>query len=88
MLTSFVRHSSPAFFKQVTPLLHIPSNHSTLTIHFNNLSVYSTFLAFKNHITICTSQAAGFSSFLFIFNDYSKWQEKNYDTKMQNTYSL
>jgi hypothetical protein len=34
-------------------------------------------------MTDCTSQVAGFSIFLFIYNDYNEWG-KNYDVVLRN----
>jgi hypothetical protein len=78
-------HIHPAFFKQLTPLLHIPSNHCTFIIHFTICLLISTFSAFKKRITICNSQAAGFSAFVFNFNNYIKWKKKIMIQK-RNTY--
>jgi hypothetical protein len=38
------------------------------------ISTSWTFLAFKNLITYCTLQVAGFFMFAFILNEYSKWR--------------
>jgi len=50
------------------------------------ISAGRTFFAFKNRITYRRSQAAGFSIFVFFFNEYSEWG-KNYDSVLCNTSS-
>ena len=62
----------------------IASSPYTLTI-LPWISVWWTFLVFKNRITNCISQVAGFSIFFLIFNDYIEWGEKNDDTAQRNT---